>query len=187
MTPDELDSLWDFDDPDGSERRFRALCPGRERSRAAALLAELLTQLARAEGLQRRFDDADRTLDEAQRRRSCRATRAAASGSCSSAAACDRPERGPRKLAFLDAWDGRERPATTHSPSTRRTCSASSSRGGGVGVERAGDGARPRVAGPGRPPLGRLAREQHGLGATDAGAYDEALELFRLALDEWRA
>src|SRR5207249_2424045 len=32
-----------------------------------AYLAELLTQIARAEGLQRKFEDAHRTLDEADR------------------------------------------------------------------------------------------------------------------------
>ena len=66
MTPDELDSLWDFDDPDGSERRFRALLPRAHAEQGGALLAELLTQIARAEGLQGRFDDADRTLDDAE-------------------------------------------------------------------------------------------------------------------------
>jgi tetratricopeptide (TPR) repeat protein len=63
---DRLDELWDFGDPAASEARFVAV-----RSRAAhddggARLAELLTQLARAQGLQGRFDDADATLDEAE-------------------------------------------------------------------------------------------------------------------------
>ncbi len=52
-------TLWDFDDPAGSERRFRA----------AADLAEgtdrlvLLTQVARALGLQERYDDGHAILD----------------------------------------------------------------------------------------------------------------------------
>lgn len=62
---DELDRLWDFDDPAGSERRFVALVPRARVEHDGARLAELLTQLARAQGLQRRFEDADRTLDEA--------------------------------------------------------------------------------------------------------------------------
>jgi tetratricopeptide (TPR) repeat protein len=49
---DPLRAYWDFDDLDGSERRFRAL------------RAEALTQLARVEGLRDRFAEADRLLDE---------------------------------------------------------------------------------------------------------------------------
>jgi len=60
-----LAGLWDFGDPAATEVRFRALLP---RARAAGdpgYLAELLTQIARTEGLQQRFDDAHRTLDQA--------------------------------------------------------------------------------------------------------------------------
>lgn len=61
----ELDALWDFGDPAASEDRFRAFV---ERARAGdePILAEALTQLARAQGLQRRFGHADSTLDEAE-------------------------------------------------------------------------------------------------------------------------
>ncbi len=61
----ELDALWDFGDPAGSEDRFRAVVD-RARADDDAILAEALTQLARAQGLQRRFDEADRTLDDAE-------------------------------------------------------------------------------------------------------------------------
>lgn len=58
--PDE--GLWDYNDPAGTEARLD------ERLTAfadePALRAELLTQIARAQGLQRRFDDGHRTLDE---------------------------------------------------------------------------------------------------------------------------
>ena len=60
-----LDTLWDFDDPAGSEQRFRALVE-RARDGDEPILSEALTQLARAQGLQRHFDDADRTLDDAE-------------------------------------------------------------------------------------------------------------------------
>jgi tetratricopeptide (TPR) repeat protein len=50
---DPLRALWDFDDLDGTARRFRAL------------RAEALTQLARVEGLRERFGEGDRMLDEA--------------------------------------------------------------------------------------------------------------------------
>ena len=49
---DPLRPLWDFDDLDATEARFRAL------------RAEALTQLARVEGMRGRFDEGDRLLDE---------------------------------------------------------------------------------------------------------------------------
>lgn len=48
---DALRPLWDFDDLDATEARFRAL------------RAEALTQLARVEGLRGRYDEGDRLLD----------------------------------------------------------------------------------------------------------------------------
>ena len=62
---EELDRLWDFDDPAGSERRFTELAVRAASEHDGAFLTEVLTQLARAQGLQRRFGEADRTLDEA--------------------------------------------------------------------------------------------------------------------------
>jgi len=57
----ELDALWDFTDPAASEQRFRAARdePGTDAVRAGTLT----TQLARALGLQDRFDEADALLD----------------------------------------------------------------------------------------------------------------------------
>lgn len=52
--------LWDFDDPAGSERRFRQAAAGA----AGADRAVLLTQAARALGLQGRYDEAHALLDE---------------------------------------------------------------------------------------------------------------------------
>jgi tetratricopeptide (TPR) repeat protein len=62
----EFDSLWDYDRPAEAEARFRELLPAARESGDKAYLAELLTQIARAQGLQRRFDDAHHTLDEAE-------------------------------------------------------------------------------------------------------------------------
>jgi tetratricopeptide (TPR) repeat protein len=59
----DFDQLWDYDKPEEAETRFRALLPA---ASDAAYRAQLLTQIARAQGLQRKFDDAHRTLDEAQ-------------------------------------------------------------------------------------------------------------------------
>jgi tetratricopeptide (TPR) repeat protein len=55
--------LWDFDDLDASERRFRAQL---EQETTDAGRAEVLTQLARVEGLRGRFEQCDALLDEAE-------------------------------------------------------------------------------------------------------------------------
>jgi tetratricopeptide (TPR) repeat protein len=60
---DHLRALWDFADLDASERRFRERLShephGSER-------AELLTQLARVQGLRGEFDEGERLLEEAE-------------------------------------------------------------------------------------------------------------------------
>lgn len=56
----DLDGLWDFSDPSDSERRLRGAA---EAERDAAARAELQTQVARALGLQERFEEADAVLD----------------------------------------------------------------------------------------------------------------------------
>jgi len=61
----ELDSLWDFDEPAESERRFEVVVRRARLEDDGRFLAEALTQLGRTQGLQRRFDDATRTLDSA--------------------------------------------------------------------------------------------------------------------------
>lgn len=52
--------LWDFDDPAGSEQRFRAASAAADGEQRGILL----TQLARALGLQERYDDAHAVLDD---------------------------------------------------------------------------------------------------------------------------
>jgi hypothetical protein len=64
LDPAWLDRWWNFDRPAESEARFRAEVAKLPDSSAARL--ELLTQLARAQGLQRRFDDAHATLDQVE-------------------------------------------------------------------------------------------------------------------------
>jgi tetratricopeptide (TPR) repeat protein len=59
---DRLHANWDFDDLGASEQRFRALLDGESSEDARA---EILSQLARIQGLRGRFDEADRLLDEA--------------------------------------------------------------------------------------------------------------------------
>jgi tetratricopeptide (TPR) repeat protein len=55
LSQSTLDELWDFDDPARSESRFRE---AQERETDPARRAELLTQEARAVGLQGRYDEA---------------------------------------------------------------------------------------------------------------------------------
>lgn len=55
-----LDEAWDFGDPAGSEARLRTLHAATSGDEAL----EALTQIARAQGLQGKFDDAHRTLDD---------------------------------------------------------------------------------------------------------------------------
>jgi tetratricopeptide (TPR) repeat protein len=59
-----LDSLWNFGDPAGTESRFRELLPRARQSSDQAYVAELLTQIARTQGLQQKFAEAHATLDE---------------------------------------------------------------------------------------------------------------------------
>lgn len=61
----DFPSLWNFADPAASEARFVTLLAERGGS-AADEQAEIMTQIARAQGLQRRFDEANATLDRAQ-------------------------------------------------------------------------------------------------------------------------
>lgn len=62
----EFDEWWDYDHADETERRFRELLPRARSAGDPGYLAELLTQIARTEGLQRKFTDAHSTLDEAE-------------------------------------------------------------------------------------------------------------------------
>jgi tetratricopeptide (TPR) repeat protein len=60
---DRLRPLWDFDDLDSSERRFREQL---DREETDAGRAEVLTQLGRVEGLRGDFEACERLLDEAE-------------------------------------------------------------------------------------------------------------------------
>ena len=60
---DRLRPLWDFDDLDASQQRFRAQL---EEEESGAGRAEVLTQLARVQGLRDDFEACARLLDEAR-------------------------------------------------------------------------------------------------------------------------
>jgi tetratricopeptide (TPR) repeat protein len=57
--------MWNYDNPSATEARFRELIPVARESGDANYYAELLTQVARSQGLQRKFGEAQVTLDSA--------------------------------------------------------------------------------------------------------------------------
>jgi tetratricopeptide (TPR) repeat protein len=59
----DFDRLWNYDDPAQSERDFKALVGQGD----LGYQLQLLTQIARAQGLQRHFAEAHATLDEVER------------------------------------------------------------------------------------------------------------------------
>src|SRR5438105_5024377 len=61
--PVDFDALWDYSQPGETEARFRALLPQAEASGDVSYLAQLLTQIGRAQGLQGNFEGASHTLD----------------------------------------------------------------------------------------------------------------------------
>lgn len=58
----EFDQLWDYNNPDKTEEKFRALLSQVQDN--DVYQAELLTQIARTQGLQRQFEEAHDTLDQ---------------------------------------------------------------------------------------------------------------------------
>jgi tetratricopeptide (TPR) repeat protein len=60
----DFDGMWNYQRPAETQARFRELLPAAERSQDRSYRLQLLTQIARAQGLQRRYDDAHATLDQ---------------------------------------------------------------------------------------------------------------------------
>src|SRR5438552_8724575 len=63
----DLDSLWDYEHPGPTEKKFRELLPAALDSLDISYLAELLTQIARTEAMQKKFSDARETLDRVKK------------------------------------------------------------------------------------------------------------------------
>ncbi len=59
----DFDSLWNYDNPAETEQKFNELVPAAKSSGDSGYYAELLTQIARTQGLQQNFDSAHATLD----------------------------------------------------------------------------------------------------------------------------
>lgn len=64
----DVDALWNYERPAETEERFLVIWRESAPNAPLAYQLELLTQIARAQGLQRHFDEAHATLDRAQER-----------------------------------------------------------------------------------------------------------------------
>lgn len=62
----DFDTLWDYNHPEETEQKFTSLLTQAEDSGNTGYLAELLTQVARTQGLQAKYDIAHATLDRAE-------------------------------------------------------------------------------------------------------------------------
>lgn len=63
----DFDALWDYNHPEETEQKFTSLLAQAEDSGNKGYLAEILTQIARSQGLQAKYDTAHETLDRAER------------------------------------------------------------------------------------------------------------------------
>jgi tetratricopeptide (TPR) repeat protein len=64
MEDERINRLWDFGDPAATEARFAEVLGRADYAPGTAARAELLTQIARSQGLQRKFEEARRTIGE---------------------------------------------------------------------------------------------------------------------------
>jgi tetratricopeptide (TPR) repeat protein len=102
----EIRTLWDFGDPAASERRFLELVPQAEAAGAPGYAAEALTQAARAQGLQRRFEEAHATLDRAEALLDAGADRARVRLLLERGRALNSSKRAEESLPFFEAaWE----------------------------------------------------------------------------------
>lgn len=62
----DFDKLWDYNDPEKTEKAFREFLPDVTESGDADGLAQLLTQIARTHGLRAQFDSAHEILDQVE-------------------------------------------------------------------------------------------------------------------------
>ncbi|MCP4122325.1 MAG: tetratricopeptide repeat protein [Bacteroidetes bacterium] len=59
----DINSMWDYNDPEGTETKFRDLIPKAKASGNDTYYLELMTQVARTQSLQRKFKEAHSILD----------------------------------------------------------------------------------------------------------------------------
>jgi tetratricopeptide (TPR) repeat protein len=65
MALPDFDKLWDYEHPASTEKTFRNILPMAVITGNLSYRVQLMTQIARAQGLQGRYDEAHRTLDHA--------------------------------------------------------------------------------------------------------------------------
>ncbi|MCD4657413.1 MAG: hypothetical protein K8S87_07690 [Planctomycetes bacterium] len=63
----DFDKLWDYNNPSETEKKFREILKTAEESGNVDYHAQLLTQIARTLGLQRKFEEAHKVLDEVEK------------------------------------------------------------------------------------------------------------------------
>lgn len=63
----DFDKLWNYSKPDETEKQFRTILDSLQSESAPDYTAQLLTQIARCEVLQMKFDKAHKTLDQAEK------------------------------------------------------------------------------------------------------------------------
>jgi len=102
----DFDALWDFAQPAQTEERFRELLPAARASGDRDYHLQLLTQIARAQGLARRFDAAHATLDHVRDGlnddlKTVRVRYLLERGRCFN----DTDERDKARACFLQAWE----------------------------------------------------------------------------------
>lgn len=64
MTEYDFDALWDYENPEATEKKFQELLKKSSISSDKDYYCQLMTQIARAQGLQQKFESANKTLDE---------------------------------------------------------------------------------------------------------------------------
>lgn len=62
----DFDKLWDYDNPSETEKKFKELIPVLNDSKDRSAYLQLLTQTARTLGLQMKFEEAHKLLDEVE-------------------------------------------------------------------------------------------------------------------------
>lgn len=67
MSELDFDKLWNYNDPAGTEKKFKEIEPAVKASGDIALHAELMTQIARTHSLRMEFDKAHKILDKAMK------------------------------------------------------------------------------------------------------------------------
>jgi tetratricopeptide (TPR) repeat protein len=60
----DFDKLWDYNDPEATEKKFRELISAAEKNKDSGYYLELMTQIARTNSLQMKFDEAHGILDK---------------------------------------------------------------------------------------------------------------------------